>query len=94
MAITLLVVFYHALRKVDAYLNSIGVLLLENNQKKGSGFLMFLFLFILSSSMKRFGGRKCEEHWLERVSRLLLSLMFSISRSQVLRQTGKGEVWL
>lgn len=31
----------------------------------------FFFLSFILSNMGRFGGRKYEEHWLERVSRLL-----------------------
>lgn len=74
MVITLLVMFYHMLNKIDAYLNCILVLSLADNQKKGNGFLMFLFS--LSSSMVSFGSRKSAEHWLGRVSRLVLYLIF------------------
>lgn len=48
-------------------------------------FVTVLYLFVLNSSTERFGSRNCiEEHWLERVSRLLLYLFFTISMIQAL----------
>lgn len=68
------------LLKIDVYLSCILVLLLKDHQKEGNGFfdvfVTVLYLFVLSSSTERFGSRKCEEHWLESVSRLLLYLFF------------------
>lgn len=47
-------------------------------------FWCFCYCFVLSSSTTRFGSRNCEEQWLERVSRLLLYLFFTISMIQAL----------